>query len=630
MENPDSKGYCLVWADEFSGTTIDSLRWSHERNCFGGGNDEAQCYVDSSENSWVSDGLLHIKAIREDIVGPALMDDHPNYDASDISGTGTFSSARIRSVNKGDWKYGRFEIRVKMPMGQGTWPAVWMLPTAWTYGGWPSSGEIDIVEAVNLKVGGEDRVHATLHFGDVWPGNAKEGTEFRLPGGVNPADGFHTYALEWEQGEIRWYVDDQHYATQTSEGWYSAAALEDTHAPFDQEFHLIMNLAVGGNWAGNVNATGVDETVFPQEMQVDYVRVYQCTKDRDSGRGCASRDSGVETLPGELPPADPQPPGDGGSDPDPDPQPDPEDPSGGDSDSTVLPLTVEGSKILIGGEGKSLAGNSLFWSNNFWGGEKYYNAETIAWLKSDWKATVVRAAMGVEDPGGYLDDQSGNEAKVRAVVDAAIANDLYVIIDWHSHRAHEHDWTDAINFFKRMATDYGDHENVIYEIYNEPLQVSWSNQIKPYAQALVAAIREIDPDNLIVVGTPTWSQDVDVASRDPILGYDNIAYTLHFYAGTHGEFLRDKARTAMNNGIALFVTEWGTVNANGDGTVDAEETKAWMDFLKANGISHANWAINDKDEGASALKPGSALTGNWQESSLTESGTLVRGIVRNW
>ncbi|MEW5251733.1 carbohydrate-binding protein [Microbulbifer sp. 2201CG32-9] len=296
----------------------------------------------------------------------------------------------------------------------------------------------------------------------------------------------------------------------------------------------------------------------------------------------------------------------------------------------VEPLSVSGNRVLIGGQVGSLAGNSFFWSNNGWGGEKYYNADTVQWLQSDWHSPLVRAAMGVEDGGGYFADPAGNEAKVRRVVDAAIANDMYVIIDWHSHYAHTHDWNRAMDFFRRMASAYGHTHNVIYEIYNEPKQVSWSGDVKPYAEAVISAIRAIDPDNLIIVGTPTWSQDVDLASYDPIRGYANIAYALHFYAGTHGQFLRDKARTALDNGIALFATEWGTVNADGNGGVNHGETDNWMNFLSANHISHANWAINDKSEGASALVPGASSSGGWSSSSLTESGNKVRDIIRGW
>lgn len=305
LEAPLDSGYCLVWRDEFSNDGIDSSKWRHERNCYGGGNNEAQCYVDSKENSWVAGGLLHIRAMREDAVGPALVDDDPDYDPDDTGGSGTYTSARLRSKGLGDWKYGRFEIRAKLPRGQGTWPAFWMLPTDWAYGGWPLSGEIDILEAVNLEVGGEDRIHGTLHYGGTPPDNVHSGEAYRLPGGRSPADGFHQYAVEWEEGEIRWYLDGDHYATQTSDGWYTSAALENPLAPFDRAFHLILNLAVGGDWAGKVNDTGIDESVFPQQFQIDYVRVYQCSEDFASGRGCASTDGNFVGNPGHKPPQSP-------------------------------------------------------------------------------------------------------------------------------------------------------------------------------------------------------------------------------------------------------------------------------------------------------------------------------------
>lgn len=302
LEGPRSSGYCLVWADEFSGDAIDSDKWTHEQNCAGGGNNEAQCYVDSENNARVAGGLLHIRAIREDAVGPAMMDDAPDYDPEDTSGSGSYTSARLRSKGLGDWKYGRFEMRAKLPSGQGSWPAFWMLPSDWSYGGWPLSGEIDILEAINLKVDGENRIHGTLHFGDEWPANVHSGEAYQIPGGLNPADGFHDYAVEWEAGEIRWYLDGDHYATQTSDGWYSAAALDNPLAPFDRPFHLILNLAVGGDWPSNANDTGIDESVFPQEFQVDYVRVYQCTEDFETGRGCASTDGDFVSNPGHKPP----------------------------------------------------------------------------------------------------------------------------------------------------------------------------------------------------------------------------------------------------------------------------------------------------------------------------------------
>jgi len=292
-------------------------------------------------------------------------------------------------------------------------------------------------------------------------------------------------------------------------------------------------------------------------------------------------------------------------------------------------LSVTGNRIVNKDNNPvSFSGGSLFWSNNGWGGERYYNFSAVGWLASDWKATITRAAMGIDAQGGYI-TQPSNKQKIKTVVEAAISHGIYVIIDWHSHHAEDYE-AEAIEFFEEMATLYGSYDNVIYEIYNEPLQVSWTDVIKPYAENVIAAIRAIDEDNLIIVGTPTWSQDVDVASRNPITSSTNIAYTLHFYAGTHGQSLRNKATTALNNGIALMVTEWGTVNADGDGAVATNEVDNWVSYMCDNNLTNLNWAVNDKDEGSSALRPGTSTQGLWTNDKLTESGMLVRGIVRNW
>ncbi len=320
----EKKGWELVFSDEFEGTTIDSSKWAYEVNCWGGGNDEAQCYVEDSDNVFVDNGVLHIRAIREEYTGPELNPDSPQYDPN-ITKTRAFTSGRLRSIDpidyieeqdptfnmRNDWKYGRIEIRAKVPEGQGTWAAAWMLPTDYTYGGWAMSGEIDILETVNIGVQSdaddaidgqiENRIHGTLHYGRAWPGNEYSGESYSA---VDPAADFHTYTVEWEEGAIRWFVDNIHYATQTKDGWYSHYVDKNGHwqtsgatdAPFNQKFHIILNLAMGGAWAGNVNDGGIDDAITQADFLVDYVRVYQCEEDA-SGIACGTKgEEGTYTL----------------------------------------------------------------------------------------------------------------------------------------------------------------------------------------------------------------------------------------------------------------------------------------------------------------------------------------------
>eukprot|EP00931_Biecheleriopsis_adriatica_P042656 TRINITY_DN24326_c0_g1_i1.p1 TRINITY_DN24326_c0_g1~~TRINITY_DN24326_c0_g1_i1.p1 ORF type:complete len:442 (-),score=60.17 TRINITY_DN24326_c0_g1_i1:51-1376(-) len=272
-----------------------------------------------------------------------------------------------------------------------------------------------------------------------------------------------------------------------------------------------------------------------------------------------------------------------------------------------------------------LQGMSMFWSQ--WEpGAKYYNKEVIQWLVTDWKIQLVRAAMGIHERSGYLFDPETEKQKVETVVDAAISLGVYVIIDWHDHSA-EKNVASAKAFFSEMAQKYGDKPNVLFEPYNEPISQSWA-EIKSYHEEIVAEIRKYS-QNLIILGTRRYSQEVDEASKDPVQG-TNLAYTLHFYAASssHQQRLRDLADAAMNNGAAIFITEWGTCSPDGDGEVDPGGTQAWMDYLEQHNLSSANWAISDKDEACAALLPGASAGGAWPSEKLSTSGALIRSILR--
>jgi endoglucanase len=287
-------------------------------------------------------------------------------------------------------------------------------------------------------------------------------------------------------------------------------------------------------------------------------------------------------------------------------------------------LRVQGNSIVDqSGDTVRLYGMSLFWSQWI---PQYYNRECIQWLRDDWKCTVIRAAMAV-DHGGYLENPQQEQIKVMQVIDACIELGIYVIVDWHDHQAELH-ITEAVSFFRSIANKYGDYPNLIYEIYNEPLQVSWTGVVKPYAETVIAAIRQADPDNLILVGSPTWSQDLDLVAKDPLQD-SNAAYSLHFYAGTHGQSLRDKAQVALDSGLAVFVSEWGLSEATGDGALGYNEAALWMQFMDANDLSWCNWSVGDRDESSAALKPGADPYGNWENLDLTPSGLYVREAIRS-
>lgn len=292
-------------------------------------------------------------------------------------------------------------------------------------------------------------------------------------------------------------------------------------------------------------------------------------------------------------------------------------------------LAVSGNRI-VGEHGGPVRfrGMSMFWSQ--WEGE-FWNQNMLRWLIRDWHLPMIRLAMGVDNDGGYMESpetKAAEKAKLMTMVDAAIAEGIYAVIDWHDHYAHEHQ-AEAIAFFDEMAQRYGGFPNVLFEPFNEPLSShSWADTIKPYHEAVVPVIRRYT-DNIIILGTRSWGQEVDEASLNPVTGYANLAYTFHFYANTHKQAIRNKVITALGNGIAIFATEWGTCDATGNGDLNLEETQAWHDFFDQNWISDANWAIGDKDEACAAMKPGAAPGGGWPEANLTESGLFVRQQIRS-
>lgn len=291
------------------------------------------------------------------------------------------------------------------------------------------------------------------------------------------------------------------------------------------------------------------------------------------------------------------------------------------STSALGQLRVQENQLVDeSGNPAVLRGISYGW-HNWW--PRFYNANTVKTFKNDWNVNVVRAAMGVEPDGGYIHKPDWSVNKIKTVVDAAIAEDIYVIIDWHSHNIRQEE---AIGFFSEMAQLYGDKPNVIYEIFNEPEKQSWE-EVKAYSIEVIKAIREHDPDNIILVGSPNWCQDIHIVADDPIEGFDNLMYTLHFYAATHKESLRDRGDYALGKGIPLFVSECASMEATGDGPIDHESWNAWVDWMEGNKISWVTWSVSDKNETCSMFVPAASDTGPWSQNDIKPWGQIVREMI---
>ncbi len=253
---------------------------------------------------------------------------------------------------------------------------------------------------------------------------------------------------------------------------------------------------------------------------------------------------------------------------------------------------------------------------------QFARKESIEITKAS-RANVFRVAM-YTDEGGYLADKS-IEKDVCMAVDDTLALDMYAIIDWHI--MYDKDplvhVDEAKDFFDRVSRRYADEPGVIYEICNEPNgeNVTWAGRVKPYAENVIPVIRKNAPEAVILVGCPMWSQDVDICAADP-LEFDHIMYTLHFYAGTHGDALREKCLKALQMGAPVFVSEWGTSAADGNGGVFVRESDVWLNFLAENKLSWCNWSLADRDETSAALLPGAPPKG-WTLDHLSESGRYV-------
>lgn len=290
-------------------------------------------------------------------------------------------------------------------------------------------------------------------------------------------------------------------------------------------------------------------------------------------------------------------------------------------------LSVDGPQLLgEDGEPVQLRGPSSMWLN--WENDGYAESpQALEWMRDNWNASVIRAAMGVEPSGAYLSNPDHALAQVTTIVENAIDAGVYVIIDWHDHTAHEHQ-DQAVDFFAQMAEKYGEFPNVLYETFNEPQQISWGAELKPYHEAVVAAIRRHDPDNIVILGTPTWSQRVDTAAIDPVKG-KNLMYTLHFYACDHT--LRTRAVDAMQAGAAIFVTEWGATKADGgvEGDLCVDNALAWTDWMRDLGISWTAWKLDNCTDLSCYFKSsGVSVDGGWTDADLQGHGPFVRDRMR--
>ena len=308
----------------------------------------------------------------------------------------------------------------------------------------------------------------------------------------------------------------------------------------------------------------------------------------------------------------------------------PSDPKGTTPVSQHGQLSVKNGQLVDkSGKGYQLRGMSTHGLTWF---PEFVNESAFKTLRDDWNTNVVRLAMYVDEWGNgqcYMGNKSGSLELLEKGVDICIKLDMYVIIDWHVLNPGDPSkyTNEAKSFFETVSKRYAKYPNVIYEICNEPNGgASWSGNIKPYAEKIIPVIRKNAPNSVIIVGTPTWSQEIDKPLSDP-LNYQNVMYAFHFYAATHAG-LRSNVENCVAQGLPVFVSEFGTCDASGGGANDFNETQKWLSYFDKQGISYCNWSICNKDETCSVLRPGTSANGNWSESNLTENGKWMRNWFR--
>ncbi|MBQ3656241.1 MAG: glycoside hydrolase family 5 protein [Bacteroidales bacterium] len=289
-------------------------------------------------------------------------------------------------------------------------------------------------------------------------------------------------------------------------------------------------------------------------------------------------------------------------------------------DAQVAPLHVQGINVVNAkNEIVNLRGVSFSW-HNWWG--QYYTANMVKELKNAWHCNIVRASIGVGPSNDYIKNPEYALKCLDNVVDEAIKQDLYVIIDFHSH---DLDPKAALNFFKIQAKKYGSYPNVIFELFNEPVNQSW-DELKKYAVSISKVIRKYS-DNLILMGTPQWCQQINLAVSSPIEGVDNLMYTLHFYANTHKEPLRASLEKAVKAGVPVFVSECGSMSADGNGKINEEEFSKWLSLMEQYKLPMIFWSMADKEEVCSLLRPNTDPDGPLKDATITDWGKLCKNYL---